>query len=246
MEFLKKTPRSSGLNCLVSYSFSKTIYSFHFKGLRADPNTTQRLRLCCWMKPQKWISLVMSRLVSQKCIKILCRDFYFTKMWRAPLWSQRCQGHVSERLHQSQRVYGRKALQVPIGPAFRGIRRRFPVPTCCIVHVSGFWIRVTAHPNPLSITMCAAGGKLICFQFWCFLAIVTTLRLSCNRLWALKPMLFWRNTKKRFHYSFSPSLSILGYCCSTIFASITDHRVEQSQTVFLRTFQEKHRIMLHI
>lgn len=159
-------PWSSGLHFLVflvSCRFSEIIYNFHFKGVRADPNKRLRLSNSTAEWSQKWIKLALSHLMSvSEMYKNLLSWLSGhsinnrrgvtrvphllqerVRTWRAPLWSQRCQGHVSDRLHQSQHAYMRKALE-------RNIGRRFPVPTCCIVHVSGIWIRVATHPNPLS------------------------------------------------------------------------------------------------
>lgn len=79
---------------------------------------------------------------------------------------------------------------------------------------------IATHPNPLSNNV-RCGGKLICFQFWCFLAIVNTLRLNCNRPRAFKPSPVWMNTKEKkcFHYSFSLSFlfsAIVCFLCASI------------------------------
>lgn len=83
------------------------------------------------------------------------------------------------------------------------IRRRLLMPTS--LYCSCVW-NLNESPwaglPPTQIlwgTMCAVGGKLICFQFSCFLAIVITLRLSYIGAGALKPSPAWRKTKKWFH-----------------------------------------------
>lgn len=83
------------------------------------------------------------------------------------------------------------------------IRRRILVPTSlycsCVWNLNESPWAGLPPTQILWVTMCAVGGKLICFQFSCFLAIVITLRLSYIGAWALKPSPAWRNTKKWFH-----------------------------------------------
>lgn len=95
---------------------------------------------------------------------------------------------------------------------------------------------ITTHPNPLSNNV-RCERKLICFQFWCFLAIVNTLRLSCNRPRALKPSPVWKNTKKKkcFHYSFFPLFLILSDCF--FFVHINNHHTKPKDTYLLALAQ---------
>lgn len=74
MEILKKMPWSSGLHFLASCRFSEMFSNFHFKGLRADPNTRLSNSTVEWSLRSEfnWSCPICQ---PQKCIKILCCDF---------------------------------------------------------------------------------------------------------------------------------------------------------------------------